>query len=208
MNSERISNKGQLRISWFDKSVEGLGPGKRMVLWVQGCNKRCHGCIAERLQDIKGGELIETAKLAQMILEQDILELSISGGEPFLQSEELECLLKIIKSNKPDMGIIVYTGYCYEDIINSEDRQGSLKYIDILVDGEYVEGLDDGHAMRGSSNQRVIFLSNRYSELDLPTQRINRIEFTDNGYRMIGIPSDAARVLIKYLNHYKMESVE
>lgn len=70
-----------------------------------------------------------------------------------------------------------------------------LAEIDLLVDGAYVQELDDGRAMRGSSNQRLLFLTARYDAAMLPQKRKNRIIMERGSFRMVGIPSNGARLL-------------
>ena len=146
-----------------EPSVKVLGPGNRFGLWVQGCLQRCLGCVAENAQDIEKGTPIEIGALALEILLSNADGLTISGGEPFLQAEELAKLLDIIE-HKRDMGVIVYTGYKYEELINQDGAAKLLSKIDLLIDGPYVKALDDGLSLRGSSNQRIIPLTDRYKE--------------------------------------------
>ncbi len=192
-SEDRGKMNDTLRISWYT-ITEDLGPGRRFALWVQGCHKSCAGCIAPSLRDPEGGESISVNSLADIIISSGA-DLTISGGEPFLQSEALCTLIDKVRGQRPDTGVICYTGYTYEDIA-ADPLTGR---IDLLIDGEYIEALDDGRPMRGSSNQRLIFLTDRYSENDLPRSRQNRFIFTDKGFRMTGIPSDGAKALIDML---------
>ncbi|MBQ5310932.1 MAG: radical SAM protein [Oscillospiraceae bacterium] len=183
-----------LRISWYT-ITEDLGPQKRFALWVQGCRKQCEGCIAPTLRDINGGTEISVTEMADIVISSGC-DITISGGEPFLQSEALHRMIGIVREKRPQTGVICYTGYRYEDICDDPFIQD----IDPLIDGEYIGSLDDGRPMRGSSNQRLLFLTNRYSEDDMPTMRKNSIIFTENGFRMTGIPSDGARAFIDIMN--------
>ena len=141
--------------------VHVLGPGIRYVLWVQGCAQRCRGCIAESAQNMEKGTPIDIDALAIEIALSKAEGLTISGGEPFLQARELSKMLDII-ARKRDMGVIVYTGYKYEDLMNNVDSRLLLSKIDLVIDGPYIQQLDDGKSLRGSSNQRVISLTDRY----------------------------------------------
>lgn len=144
-----------------EPEVHVLGPGTRYVLWVQGCKQKCPGCVAENAQDMKAGIPIKIDALAYEILLSKSEGITISGGEPFLQAEELTELLRKI-NKKREMGVIVYTGYKYEDLIKKHDATEFLSKIDILIDGPYIKELDDGKSLRGSSNQRILFLTDRY----------------------------------------------
>lgn len=184
-----------IRISWYTLT-EDLGPGKRFALWVQGCKRNCKGCIAPSLRDMDGGEVMKISDLAKRIISSGA-DLTISGGEPYLQSEALCVLIDTVRTSRPQTGVICYTGNTYEDI--SSDPLTSR--VDLLIDGEYIEELDDGRPMRGSSNQRLIFLTDRYDTKDLPANRQNRFIFTEKGFRMTGIPSDGAKALIDMMSN-------
>lgn len=146
-----------------EPTVHVLGPGLRYVLWVQGCEQKCPGCIAEGAQNMKEGKPIEIGALATEIILSKANGLTISGGEPFLQAKELAKMLDLI-SRKKDMGVIVYTGYTYEDLKENSDANVLLPKIDLLIDGPYIRHLDDGKSLRASSNQRIIPLTDRYKD--------------------------------------------
>ncbi|KPA18958.1 ribonucleoside-triphosphate reductase [Candidatus Magnetomorum sp. HK-1] len=145
-----------------------LGPYLRYALWVQGCLQYCPGCMTPDAQPSSGGQDIPIDVLAQEILSDDKTEgLTISGGEPFLQARALHSLVRLVRLSRP-MGVIVYTGYLLETIQqwpdenNRKDIMAFLSQIDLLIDGPYVQALNDGMFLRGSSNQRFHFLSCRY----------------------------------------------
>ena len=146
-----------------EPEVHVLGPGTRYGLWVQGCNKNCAGCIAKDAHDMQQGTKINMDALALEIAFSNAEGITISGGEPFLQAEELATLLEKIKK-KRNMGVIVYTGYTYEELLQKPDAKNLLSKIDLLIDGPYIKELDDGKSLRGSANQRVLPLTDRYHE--------------------------------------------
>jgi len=150
-----------LRLYMVVPQTSALGPGKRFAIWVQGCNKRCNGCIAPDAWNVDGGYEKDVAELAKEIINTpDIEGITISGVEPFLQQAALCDLIKLLQTPK-DLSVIVYTGMLYEDI--AETELASL--CDIIIDGEYVEELNDNKSLRGSSNQNVICLTDRYKDL-------------------------------------------
>lgn len=173
-----------------------LGPYKRFIIWVQGCKKHCKGCIAKDSWTLDGGDLVEIDTIVQQILHQNVIEgITISGGEPFLQQEALCELIDILHSHR-DLGVIVYTGMLYEEISHTP----LAKRCDLIVDGEYIEELNDGLSLRGSSNQRVICVSDRYSDIvdtyyELPGRKMEFV--IHNGHAsMIGIPSKNTEKMI------------
>lgn len=193
--------EGYLQMAWYVAGTRCLGPDNRFALWVQGCHQRCEGCIAEPLQDVHGGTLVQITTLAEQILRTPQIDgLSISGGEPFLQAQGLAALLREVHKKRPELGVIVYTGLLYEQLQEEPSAQAFLEHIDLLIDGAYVQAQDDGRAMRGSANQRLLFLSERYKPDDLPTHRTNEIQFSDGSFRMIGIPSQGAKQMIGILH--------
>lgn len=172
-----------------------LGPGKRFVIWFQGCKKRCKGCINKEGQMIDKGIKITNEMLLTYIKRADsITGVTISGGEPFLQAEDLIVLIKSIKK-ETNLDVMVYTGYTYEELVNQhpEYKEEVFPFIDILIDGEYKEELNDNQLYRGSSNQHIYFFTQKYrSFYDKILQSKNRsIEFEmneENELFMIGIP--------------------
>lgn len=182
----------QLRLYMTRKTTEALGPYKRYAVWVQGCNKRCKGCISPNAQSLSGGYSIPVEDLAADILSvPDIEGITISGGEPFLQQDALCELIDHIRS-KRDIGVIIYTGMLYSEIAHS----ALAKHCDLIVDGEYIDALNDDKSLRGSSNQKIVCVSARYRDVvdRVYGQPGRKIEFVprDGRLDMIGIPSKNA----------------
>lgn len=152
---------GEIYVYMKEPAVTVLGPGVRYVLWVQGCHRRCPGCIASNAYNMEEGSRISTGALAMEIALSKAEGLTISGGEPFLQAHALAEMIEKIR-NIRDMGVIIYTGYTYEELQEMPAAGRLLGMTDLLIDGEYIAKLDDGRSLRGSSNQRVIPLTDRY----------------------------------------------
>ena len=198
------AEEGCIKISWYTEKTDLLGPFFRFVLWVQGCERRCRGCIAEHMQSCEGGENISIDKLASLIISSPDTEgITISGGEPFYQADRLCSLLETVKKERSDFGVIIYTGYTCDELKNSGEEAvlKLLEMTDILIDGPYIEELDDNAGLRGSSNQNVRFLTNHYAEnakqYNKPSGRRVSFIFTDDRTRMIGVPSQAAKEILK-----------
>lgn len=168
--------------------TEALGPYKRYALWVQGCNKRCPGCISPDAQPLDGGCSVDTNDLASEILSLSDLEgITISGGEPFLQQEALCELIDLVRAKK-DFGVIIYTGMKYSEINNSPLAQRC----DLIIDGEYIEELNDDKSMRGSSNQNAVCITDRYQRYVDQYYGVpgRKVEFVLNNHQisLVGIP--------------------
>lgn len=134
------------------------GDGLRVVLWVAGCDHGCKGCQNPVTWDPNGGLIFdETAK--QEIFEQMeksyIAGITFSGGDPlhWRNVEEITALAKELKEKYPKKTIWLYTGFLWEEIRDLD----ILPYLDVLVDGEFVEAEKDiALKWKGSANQRVI----------------------------------------------------
>jgi len=147
------------------ESTKVLGPFNRFALWTQGCPFSCLGCMTPDSQPLEGGVEYDLRELEQLILKQkDIEGLTITGGEPFLQVEALvELIVSVCK--KKNLGIVVYTGYTLKEITLDLNKQKLLKHVDILIDGQYINELNDGIGLRGSFNQNVYQLTDRYRDV-------------------------------------------
>jgi anaerobic ribonucleoside-triphosphate reductase activating protein len=165
-----------------------LGPGRRVAVWFQGCSLGCGGCIVPELQPTVPFELVDADRLFARVKETEpgTGEITISGGEPFEQPrEEFLRFLELLDSD--GFGIWVYSGYVIEELMHA-GRQRELALMDTLVDGRYIAGKDDGVALRGSSNQRIIMLSDRYAGIPLPGSRKIEVSVNDREVSVAGIP--------------------
>ena len=148
----------RLRISGIIKESIVDGPGLRLVIFTQGCKHNCEGCHNSDTHSFAGGKLIDSVDILTLLKENPLLDgVTFSGGDPFEQAKVLAVLGRDIRNMGFD--IITYTGYLYEDIINSNNKDWLelLKVTDILIDGKFditKKSLDI--KFRGSTNQRVI----------------------------------------------------
>lgn len=177
-----------IRIHTTEYPITVLGPGKRFGVWVQGCCRRCPGCMSPETWNAEEGILYDTQKLAEDFLKSGCDAITISGGEPFLQAEALAEFIKY--AGRP--GVIIYTGFTYEELLKKADASCLLECCDLLIDGPFIKELQDGKNMRGSSNQRAVLLTKLYENAanSFGTER-SRIEFFfhNDATRMIGIPT-------------------
>ncbi|MCB5559910.1 anaerobic ribonucleoside-triphosphate reductase activating protein [Anaerosalibacter bizertensis] len=136
------------------------GPGIRLVVFGQGCKHHCPGCHNPESHSFEGGELMEIDSIMELVKENPLLDgVTLSGGDPFEQSESFAILAKKVK--ELGLNIITYTGYTYEEILDNIDLVPGWKKLlystDILVDGKFE--IDKKSLMlkfKGSSNQRII----------------------------------------------------
>ena len=135
------------------------GEGIRTSIFVTGCTHRCYNCFNEEYQDFSAGKLWtekETQQVIDYLKDDNIAGLTLLGGEPFQNTEDL---LEIVRDIRKEISksIWVYSGYSWEELLKNPLNKALLKECQVLVDGRYVESLKDlTLRFRGSSNQRVI----------------------------------------------------
>lgn len=142
-----------------------LGPGERAVIWVQGCAFKCPGCLVPESWNSKGGFELPIGELVDWVLEQTGIEgLTLSGGEPFNQAAALVKLLEELGRRAPGLSVMSYTGYTHRWLNRhgTEEQVRLLDKLDILVDGRYHKELHADLLWRGSRNQRIHVLTDRY----------------------------------------------
>lgn len=137
------------------------GDGLRTTLFVSGCTLNCKGCHNKQSQNFRFGELYTEQtknKIIESLNNEYVDGLSISGGDP-LEPKNFKDVLELCKSVKelyPNKTIWLWTGRTIEEILDT-DTKAVLQYIDVLVDGRYIEEYKNSSLLyRGSSNQRVL----------------------------------------------------
>jgi anaerobic ribonucleoside-triphosphate reductase activating protein len=140
------------------------GPGKRAVLWLQGCTLGCPGCYNPETHPTDLGQRIPIAKvLAEITRVMDQIEgITISGGEPFQQPAALLGLLEGIRENT-QFSVLVFSGFSLAEIQRIPLGPSILSVIDVLIAGRFVQSLRLASGLRGSSNKAIHLLSDRYT---------------------------------------------
>ena len=138
------------------------GEGIGVSLFTQGCSFHCKNCFNQETWNYnKGKEWTKEIEnmFFRLIDDSYITRVSFLGGDP-LYSKNLNKIIELcnkIKKIYPNKVIWLYSGYKFENIVSDIQRKNILKYIDILVDGQFIDKLKDLRLkFRGSSNQRVI----------------------------------------------------
>ena len=135
------------------------GPGVRVSVFMQGCTFNCKNCFNPETHDFKGGKDFtdETIDRVLNLCGNDNIEgLSILGGEPMHPNniEGTTRLAKCFKEKYPNKSLWVWSGFTFDDYLKDKEV---LKYVDVLVDGQYKDELRNPRLeWRGSANQRVI----------------------------------------------------
>ncbi|MBI5560436.1 MAG: radical SAM protein [Deltaproteobacteria bacterium] len=141
------------------------GPGNRMVVFFQGCDRRCPGCFNPATHPLDVRCLYTPEEIFHRYFIEGIEGITVSGGEPFLQPEALYELLKAAKGR--GLTTVVYTGFDYEDVSSDGPKRRVFDFTDVMVDGRFDIGRKEPTLLaRGSTNQRLHFLNSIYRESD------------------------------------------
>ena len=168
--------------------VEVLGPGRRVGIWFCGCPRRCKGCSNPELWEFQERYKTTPQYIYELVLQiakkYPIDGFTITGGDPMYQAEALQELTTLLRNISED--ILVYTGYD-----RSELSAENLSGIAVLVDGEYIESRNTNCILRGSDNQAIHILDDRFRERynDHLSSTVNQIQnfMTSDGVVSVGI---------------------
>ena len=159
-----------MRYNLIRKMDISNGPGVRVSVFMQGCSFHCKNCFNSETWDFEGGKEFndETIEKILNLCGQNYVEgLSILGGEPMHPTniEGTTKLAKAFKEKYPNKTLWVWSGFTFDKDLKDKEV---LKYIDVLVDGQYVDELHDPTLKwRGSSNQRVIDVKKTLQNKDI-----------------------------------------
>ena len=175
--------------------VENLGPGRRVVIWLEGCSLNCSGCMSPdlfaRKHPVGVGEVAR-----QTLAHLEVADgLTISGGEPFQQPAAVTSLVRHLRELLP-VEVLVYSGLTKEEILaGSAAQRDLLRLVDILIDGRFESTVSNTKHWRGSDNQRVHLLSDRarkyagLTDRPFPPKRVLHVQPLEGmRVRLIGIP--------------------
>ena len=141
------------------------GPGWRGAVWVQGCMIRCPGCFNPQTHPHEAKHLWRPENLAERLVRPDIEGISILGGEPFEQAAA--CARLAVRAQELGASVVTYSGYTWSYLRKSSlpEVQALIAASDVLFAGPFVdERRNDGAGWRGSTNQEVVFLTDRYDD--------------------------------------------
>ncbi|MDR1415346.1 MAG: anaerobic ribonucleoside-triphosphate reductase activating protein [Odoribacteraceae bacterium] len=142
-----------------DTTVDG--PGFRTSIYAAGCPRRCPGCHNPLSWDINNGTPWSLDAIMERVMDAEFSNVTFTGGDPLAQVEGFTALARRLR-RETSKTIWCYTGYLYEEVAASPRLSIILPFIDVLVDGPYVEALRDLSArFVGSSNQRLVDVRER-----------------------------------------------
>ena len=140
------------------------GEGFRVSLFVTGCLRNCPGCFNKQAKDPAFGKKFDDEAKQKIFAELDnewCEGLSVLGGEPMSRLSDnraqVIAFCKEVKEKYPNKDIWMWSGYTMEELMSMPDTKDIFKYIDVLVDGPFVQEKKDlSIPFRGSSNQRIL----------------------------------------------------
>lgn len=174
------------------------GPGKRFTLWTQGCSKGCVNCFNPETWNNKNNIVLSTSEIFEMIKDFELEGVTITGGDPFEQEEELLELLILISSLSLSKGVIVFTGFTYDEIRENKIREKCCDYIDVLIDGRYEDHNRVTDCFKGSSNQNIIYFSSKIKEEELIMDQEVEVSLSDGIISVTGFPSIDKKFLMEF----------
>ena len=194
MNYRDKESNTSVLINLIYAPVLTLGPGIRVGVWFQGCSIKCKGCISKHTWEFDKKYKKTIAQVIDQINYYSEIyntkSITISGGEPFDQNSSLYILLKKLKELKFN-DILLYSGYKFNYL--QKNYGDILKYIDVLIDGPFIESKKTNKIYKGSNNQRMYILNKSLSPIyqeykkQLKNKKLQLIT-KDNEIYLIGIP--------------------
>ena len=136
------------------------GPGRRAVLWVQGCSRNCPGCFNQDMQGFQENQIVSVEEIMGRILASEGIEgVTFSGGEPFGQAQALAEVAEQVKEQ--GLNIVIFTGYTFVEFATEVNPawQRLLATADLLIAGPYDQDLPTQDYLLGSANQQLVFLT-------------------------------------------------
>ncbi len=165
------------------------GPGLRFVLWTQGCSKGCKNCFNPETWSFEKYKLLTPLEIFELIKNSSVSGVTITGGDPLEQPEELLELLILLESLNLSNGIILFTGFTIDEINKDFLLRKSLGYIDVLIDGRFEKDQRISRGLRGSENQNIIYFSSKIKEEELNIDQEVEVCLEGDIISVTGFPS-------------------
>lgn len=172
----------KVRVHATEVRSRANGPGARFVVWMQGCTLGCAGCFNPATHPSVGGREVDVSELAGELAQaanRGIEGLSLSGGEPLQQAAAAVELLDAARAL--GLSTLAFSGYTIEEIRELPHGPDVLARLDVLIDGRYVSTERLASGLRGSANQRIQLLTQRYSTADVEATPVAEIRIGPTG---------------------------
>lgn len=169
-----------MRLHAVEPKSRANGPGSRFVVWLQGCSLGCPGCFNPTTHDVAGGRDVTIDELvAQLRATIGIEGVTISGGEPLQQVGVSIAILKAAR--ELGLSTLMFSGYTIDEIGELSGGPDVLARLDVLIDGRYVAGEHLATALRGSANQRIHRLTERYTLAEIEATPVAEVRIAHDG---------------------------
>ncbi len=185
-----MSESAQLRVHAEQARSRANGPGIRYTVWVQGCTLACPGCFNGDTHEAAGPtvnveELV--ARIENSAARGEIEGVTVSGGEPLQQADAVLALLRGVRA-ATELSVLLFSGYTLDEIEALPHGPDILSLLDVLIDGRYEAPTRVGRDLRGSANQRVHLLSDRYCAAEIAATPEAEIHIAaDGSFTMSGV---------------------
>ncbi|PKL69158.1 MAG: hypothetical protein CVV30_06155 [Methanomicrobiales archaeon HGW-Methanomicrobiales-1] len=159
-NDHGCRRKSAINLAGFLARSSVNGPGIRSVVWVQGCPLHCEGCFNPQFLPFTPAQQVTPSTLADTIFAQEPIDgVTFSGGEPFAQADALGELGELLRER--GHSLVTFTGFSADRVLGSAHPSWKrlLAVTDLLVAGPYIPALKCNTPLIGSSNQRIIPLT-------------------------------------------------
>jgi anaerobic ribonucleoside-triphosphate reductase activating protein len=175
------TESSEVRIHAFEPRSRANGPGARFVVWFQGCTLGCPGCFNPTTHDPAGGRRVPLDDLIGELTRAHpgIDGLSLSGGEPLQQPAAARALLDAARALR--LSTLAFSGYTLDEIRGLPGGPEVLARLDVLIDGRYVAPGRLATGLRGSANQRIQLLTDRYALADVEATPVAEIRIGPTG---------------------------
>ena len=181
----------------FEENEHLYGPGKRLLLFLQGCSIHCKGCVNQHLWPFGTGTDISVAEVVELC--RDLEGITLHGGEPLDQSDGL---LEIVEALKAEgKTVVLFTGYKRKELSKPTQRK-VWQLADLVISGRFEERKKNIYLQfRGSTNQRVYAHKGKYQNYRVSDGKsVGIIRLSENGvFQSRGFRNDELQVLIDEL---------
>ena len=166
-----------IRVHAIEPRSRANGPGARTVVWMQGCTLGCAGCFNPATH--AGGGTPMSVDDVMSHVPADIQGLSLSGGEPLQQAAAIVPLLDAARAR--GMSTLEFSGYTQDEIAVLPSGPDVLARLDVLIDGRYVVAQRLAIGFRGSANQHIVLLTNRYALAEVEATPTAEVRISPTG---------------------------
>lgn len=169
-----------MRLHAYEPRSRANGPGARFVVWFQGCTLGCAGCFNPATHAGEAGRAVDVATIVEAMTAAEGIEgLSLSGGEPLQQPEAARELLDAARAL--GLSTLAFSGYTIDEIRALPGGPAVLDRLDVLIDGRYQPAGRLASGLRGSANQRIHLLTERYRREDVEDVPVAEIRIGPTG---------------------------